>query len=587
MSRNNSGSTPTLVLTARTNLLVKRLATFNTAALITELCQFSYSPRHFDTLTNSFIDDKGIREEHQRLLDRLGDANYGARGDAIEDVICLEGTRVEVLQSINAWIRDASASEKVLWIRGMAGRGKSTIASTVAHQWKYQSASAIFHFRRGQNEGDKGLVCALARQLGGSTLVPQVKESILQSVRENQDIRQGRLREQFQTLLVRPLSGLQNTSLPILLVVDALDECADADYAVNFVNLLNQFLPSLPVNIKVLLTTRPEAPLLAALEPKPWHFQDLDSASEVYGDIAKFLQSGFLKIRERYSFSEDWPPPNDVQAIVRMSQGLFQWARTAIKYMIEGSPKDRLQDLLELPSVCKGMDDLYLQILSKAFEAATTSPQRRDIFLRILGTLVVSPHPISFETLSFLYADHPVLQKKSAEGVIQYLRLEVLVNLGSLIHIPASPTDPIQLMHTSIRDLLVDSERCGGQWYSVDLRTNHLSLAEKCFHLMGRDLKTNICNLSNLSKANSDSDIQDRVRQYVHGGLQYCCRSWSIHLIEGAPKSGLETVMTKFSHFSEQKLIGWLEIMSLIGETQACIAVTKELGVWLRVSICD
>ncbi|KIO29701.1 hypothetical protein M407DRAFT_39567, partial [Tulasnella calospora MUT 4182] len=123
------------------------------------------------------------------------------------------------------WIRDASASEKVLWIRGMAGRGKSTIASTIAHQWKYQTASAIFHFRRGQNEMDKKLVCALARQLGSCALVPEVKESILQSVGENQDIGQARLQDQFQALFVRSLGRLRNTSLPILLVVDALDEC--------------------------------------------------------------------------------------------------------------------------------------------------------------------------------------------------------------------------------------------------------------------------------------------------------------------------------------------------------------------------
>lgn len=534
-------------------------------------------------------DDKGLREEQQRLLDRLGDASYGARGDAIEDVICLEGTRVEVLDSINTWVRDASTSEKVLWIRGMAGRGKSTVASTVAYQWKYWSASAIFHFRRGQSEADKRLVCALARQLGNCTLLPEVKESILQSVRENPDIGQGRLQDQFQALFVRPLSRLSNISLPILLVIDALDECTDVNYAVNFVNLLDRFLPSISINVKVLLTTRPEAPLLSALEPTPWHARDLDSAPDIDSDIAKFLERGFLRIRERYSFAKDWPSQNDVRAIVQMSQGLFQWVRTAIEYMMEGSPKDRLEDLLTLPSVCDGMDDLYLQILSKAFNAAKKSPQRRDIFFHILGTLAAAPHPISLETLSFLYADHAVLQKKTADGIIQYLRLEVLINLGSLIHIPHSHADPIQLIHTSVRDLLVDMKRCGGEPYFVNLANYHRFLGTKCLQLMGHDLKTNICNLSDLSKPNSHSDVQDLVRCYVSKGLQYCCRSWSIHIIESMPSLASEAgvlggILAQIRRLSEEKFLGWLEVMSLIGETRASVAIAQQMHLWLQVS---
>ncbi|KIO30569.1 hypothetical protein M407DRAFT_20295, partial [Tulasnella calospora MUT 4182] len=34
-----------------------------------------------------------VRKEQRRLLDRLGDAKYGARGNTIEEVICLTGTR--------------------------------------------------------------------------------------------------------------------------------------------------------------------------------------------------------------------------------------------------------------------------------------------------------------------------------------------------------------------------------------------------------------------------------------------------------------------------------------------------------------
>ncbi|KIO26408.1 hypothetical protein M407DRAFT_24370, partial [Tulasnella calospora MUT 4182] len=101
------------------------------------------------------LKDTELRAERIRLLDRLGDGSYGARGNAIEDVVCLPGTRVEILNRISAWIKNTSPSaDRVLWIRGMAGRGKSAIASTVAHEWASKGSCAIFHFRRGQNALD-------------------------------------------------------------------------------------------------------------------------------------------------------------------------------------------------------------------------------------------------------------------------------------------------------------------------------------------------------------------------------------------------------------------------------------------------
>ncbi|KIO26476.1 hypothetical protein M407DRAFT_58496, partial [Tulasnella calospora MUT 4182] len=59
---------------------------------------------------------------------------------------CLPGTRAQILERIDDWIRDLETLDRVLWIRGMAGRGKSTIASTVAYRWRYRAACAIFHF---------------------------------------------------------------------------------------------------------------------------------------------------------------------------------------------------------------------------------------------------------------------------------------------------------------------------------------------------------------------------------------------------------------------------------------------------------
>ncbi|KIO27423.1 hypothetical protein M407DRAFT_243362, partial [Tulasnella calospora MUT 4182] len=186
-----------------------------------------------------------VQEQKRRLLDRLGDGKYGAQGSAIEDVSCFPGTRVKILERIDSWIRHTSTPDQVLWIRGMAGRGKSTIASTVAHGWKCRASCAIFHFRRGQNTVNTRFLCTLARQLGNS-LAPDVKNAVLESVRQNQDVTNQRLEEQFKTLFVAPLSKLNVQSHPILIVVDALDECDNPKDAVDLVRLIHKHSSSFP-----------------------------------------------------------------------------------------------------------------------------------------------------------------------------------------------------------------------------------------------------------------------------------------------------------------------------------------------------
>ncbi|KAG8992123.1 hypothetical protein FRB90_001083, partial [Tulasnella sp. 427] len=491
---------------------------------------------------------------------------------------------VATLDRIDAWVRSRKPEDRVLWMRGMAGRGKSTIASTVANNWKTHAACAIFHFRRGQKALDNRLVCGLARQLGNGHLVPEVKDAILDSIKQNEDIGKGRLDEQFQTLLSTPLSQLEASSPPVLLIVDALDECEDANYPVEFVKLIDKHSSTLPTNVKFLLTARPEAPLLLELEPRQWNVENLESAANVDDDIEKFLLNSLSKVKETHHLREDWLAVGTIQTLVGMSQGLFQWAQTAMEYIKYGSPRRRLQELLNSPTICNGLDGLYLQILGEAFAIAKRSSDRKDIFLQVLRTLVVAPYPVSLDSLSYLFADYPMFTGSSVDDILELLRSEALSDLRSLINVPKSSTDPIQLMHTSIRDFLVDGDRCKGEPYWVDSASHHQHLALKCIQLMQRDLTTNICHLSDLSKPNIDFHVQELVQLHIPQGLQSCCRSWPLHLT-GASTVAIAndlTLIRSFGYFSEKCILSWLEVMSVTRRTQEAMQAATWVYSWLQ-----
>lgn len=524
------------------------------------------------------------REENDSLLNCLGDANYGAQGNTIKDVICLLGTRVAILERIDHWIRGGKDSKQVLWILGMAGRGKSTLASTVAHKWQSRASCAIFHFRRGQIELQKRLICALARQLGTCTASP-VRHAILNSIRENKDIIHGFLETQFQ-FLVGALNNLQHAT-PVVLIVDALDECEDLHYAVSFVRLIREHAKSLPPAVKILLTCRPKAPLLVHLRQLDLEEECLDLESNMdESEIRLFLESELLQIKRDHRLPDYWPTQEAVQALVERSQKLFQWSHTALKYISE-KPKYRLDKLLAWPSINDGLDGLYRPILSEAYENLKRSPTDAKLLVDVLGLLVVAPHPLSIDIIVYLYSDHEGLADCSNEiEKADYLKEEVLAGLSSLLSLPNSSDHYIRLGHTSLRDLLISGDRCGKQPYLVDVNHYHRLIAGKCLRLMLRHLCKNICELSDLSKPNTE--VHDVISQHLPKGLQHCCRSWSIHLRTSFPKPGPQTDsagdLIDFDKFSREKLLGWIEVMSLIGEMKESVVMAKETKLWLEVS---
>ncbi|KIO18379.1 hypothetical protein M407DRAFT_31956 [Tulasnella calospora MUT 4182] len=527
-----------------------------------------------------------LRKERRRLLKCLGDGQYGARGNTIENIICFPGTRMEILKRIDVWIRDTSLPNPVLWISGMAGQGKSTIASTVVHNWKCRASCAIFHFRRGQSTVNSRVICVVARQLG-SSLVSEVKDAILESVRENEDIAGPgrRLDEQFETLLVAPFAKLECQTHPILIVVDALDECDNPNDAVDLVRLIHKYSSSFPKNVKFLLTCRPEATILRNLQSKQWYKEDLDSAPDVDNDLARFIQHSCTHIRHDHDLSADWPSAGDVEQLVQMSQGLFQWARTATTYLGEGSPVDRLRVLLERPAMWSGLDDLYHQILSKAFIAVRLDRVRRDLLHHVVGTVALAPYPLSLEVIASLYSRHPMFNGMNQEDIIQFLRKDILADLNSLLFIPPSPTEPMRLMHTSIRDLLVSADRCEQQPYYINLIRHHQRVTSACFEIMLGHLKENICNLSDPSKP--ISEVHDITEREVSTAVRYCCLAWSIHLTEGITwsnngENGASIELGDFEIFSKEKILCWVEVMSLVGATADAIIAAKRVhnGFW-------
>ncbi|KAK4079552.1 hypothetical protein Trihar35433_657 [Trichoderma harzianum] len=140
---------------------------------------------------------------------------------------CLADTRVELLQHIIGWVQDPNA-KAIFWLNGMAGTGKSTVSRTIAKSLvRTGHLGASFFFKRG--EGDRGSSAKLFTTIAAQLAIMQtdIGTHVKDAIKSNSDIGNKGLREQFNELILQPLSKVppdQRKSGFIVIVIDALDE---------------------------------------------------------------------------------------------------------------------------------------------------------------------------------------------------------------------------------------------------------------------------------------------------------------------------------------------------------------------------
>jgi replication-associated recombination protein RarA len=67
----------------------------------------------------------------------LNNMPYAADASLNTKKLCLPGTREELLDEITDWVNNIEGdAPRVFWLHGTAGRGKSSIAHTIADRFK-------------------------------------------------------------------------------------------------------------------------------------------------------------------------------------------------------------------------------------------------------------------------------------------------------------------------------------------------------------------------------------------------------------------------------------------------------------------
>jgi hypothetical protein len=388
---------------------------------------------------------------------------------------CLQGIRERLIATIVRWIDgDIGHHHPICWLSGPAGSGKSAVSQTVAEfcDASHRLAASFFFFRgAGDRSRIVGLIPTLTYQL--SISVPATKPIIQYMLHMDPLIVRQALRYQFQKLVIEPILMVTDTNVtttPIVIFVDALDECDDKCLMAEFIEIIvdaygrNHRLP-----FRVFFTSRVEEHLRKKLEAPAarsmiYHLtlQDFDAVD----DIRKFFRHRFATIyEENHRLMRDvpwpWPSDTDLEALVEKASGSFIFAFTLIEFIDDGAdlPHQRLPIALAAHA---GLDPLYTEVLS-------TAP-RGEVLKRIIGTILLLHVDLSITSLGHL------LQLSTAHV------LQTLLGVQSILMIPGDDDEPVRLFHTSLRDFLTSEPRSGG--FFIDPPARHLDTSLDCLKLV-------------------------------------------------------------------------------------------------------
>jgi hypothetical protein len=473
---------------------------------------------------------------------------------------CLKNTRRNVIDDILKWIADdSSKAKRVLWVYGLAGTGKSTLSTTIAQIMRSRHRlGAFFFFSRGIPQRNWGtLIRTLAYQL--AIFDPRFSAAISQVVANYDNIAIMPLEFQFDNLLsANALKSVEWSGGPIVLIIDALDECGSEADGKILMQVLSKGFSDLPSFIRIMIVSRPESDIQRALGShvhlRPYPL-DIDSVTNK-DDVSEFIRHRLEEIRIKDGYLEDhWPGDDKIRSLAHAADGLFIWASTACLYIDAFDPDECLSNLINKQTSSGPF--AQLDILYKT--GLSAGPWNDSSFssgcCRMLGIILCARVPLSYSVIDALLEFH--LSRK----IITHLRCVL----------DSTAKGEFRILHASFYDYLV-SERCRYEPWSIDLERHNKELALRCIKLLDKELRENICDMTlpYLSR-----------KKTLPEAISYACQFWIDHVC--LISNTADDISNQIKNFLDKHLLHWMEVMAILKCHDRTIRSIDNLMKWLQV----
>jgi WD40 repeat protein len=458
---------------------------------------------------------------------------------------CMEGTRISILEKIEQWRVDPMAPQ-ILWLADVAGSGKSTVAKHMAEKWKAQVclAGRFFFSRDAEETRTPKLLFTTVAQQGLAHLGPNVRSAVAAGISKLINPVSATLEEQCSNLFI---NVLRETNIPVVLVLDALDEC-DPETCCQLLSLLLSQLSTLP-HLKLLMTSRPES-----------HIQT-ELGGIVYQEISlrsnELANSEDVELFMKERLKKASLPDRRTTELIERAGGLFIWAKTVCDLIDKSrGNKSSLVDRI-LSQKLRQMDSIYRIALDQAI-GKDSEEETMEAYMKVLGVVVAAYEPLSPKTLDQLL--------KSSET------MDIINDLRSVLEC-AGENAVIRFLHPTFREFLLNKEASGR--YYVDINTAHTHLARGCLSVMNEELQYDICKLyEEFEVIFEPEELNEKCFQHLSSALQYSCGFWVDHV----PNDDISSVLTSIiGDFFVYKLLDWIYVVSIQGSINKAMMMLRKL----------
>lgn len=483
--------------------------------------------------------------------------------------VCLHDTRKALLDLVyELLLAPVSEETRAVWLRALAGTGKSTMLKTVATRLKQQGmlgGSFIFSRNIVDRSNMNVFYATLASHLAIEYEAYRVE--LVRVLDNDPRLKNVEPEEQLVKLLIEPLRAIKTTK-PFVFVIDALDECG-SDYGDTFLRLLLDHIDDFPSSIRFFFTSRPERPIVNHLSvySKPesrtkLRVIDVDDGSHDATSLEDMYSVLVNELKGVQGVNED-----EIRKLAELANGLFQFGMAAallIKKPLYPTAIETLNAIIDLSDNSDRLtllEDLYATLFKQLYKQPTRKSgrkaydQRVDEYQLVIGAIVHSRVPLSMKTIGCL-VNLPVENVES-----------VLTNLSSVLLLPG-PEDhdtPVRVRHLTFTEFVTDgSEESVLKQLNEKLVVSnriHSKIVESAFQIMGTQLRFNISNFP-LSFVPNSPQTRKQAEACIPREVAYACEFWGEHLAEVDEDVGLDLSGVKM--FMEKKLLAWLEVLSVI-----------------------
>jgi len=479
----------------------------------------------------------------------------------------MHGTRVRIFRDIENWFLDPD-SQQIFWLTGMAGTGKSAISWTVC-SCADENVSVILggSFFCSRSSGwitQRDVRCViptLAQLLSRQS--SEFAEALAAELDKNPDLLHKQIAVQVKKLLYAPLAAIKAHPVPILFVIDGLDECGNQGIAggddsqsrrlvVEMIEALVSFARSdIKLPVKFLITSRPEThirdtPVSDATFSNILRLHTVNKY-QVEADIHLYVSKTITSSPKLRALFTD----NQVDTLARLCDGIFIVAKTALDYILdEGIDCAATMFEMLLRSSGNGLSDeaaapldrMYGLILEGAARFNKAKTGGLPGTLKLLAALFCARTKLSLTMLADLL-NRPKEHVRAG-----------LSRLHAVVHVPEDDDEPgLRTLHASFGDYLASR---APEYLRVTSSLGDEVLARGCLHVMSNGLYFNVSQ----SRSSYEKNPTERAGHISHS-LKYACLEWIYHVGVLPVPSMLDE---EINRIFPPRFLFWLEVMSVL-----------------------